>query len=252
MKAVLFASLMALTGSASYAAEFQPAPWQKTTAEQLPKVFGKIKQASWSQDISLWLSVERDNTKWEIAAQPICAAMDGYGRPATAFVIISFLDAADLRRNEMTTLAKYTCPDAKALNAPQSANSGDPVQRLQLPDIIGKTQKEVDAILGKPTEKCSPGKYGLTCDYMGGATQIVYINKLADWISVEKPQITFATDALSAFGLTCTPGAAVNKGDFIRWDNTCPPVLSATIWAGAKRADGSRDVESIYIKAKTP
>jgi len=252
MRAFLIAAVMAVSVSSLYAADFKPAAWQERTAKQLPKVFGKVKNAYWSQDISLWLAVEKDNTKWDIAAQPLCAAMDGYGRPAKAFVIITFLDAADLRRDEMTTLAKYTCPEAVVPTAPHSANSGAPVQRFQLTDIIGKTQKDVEAVLGKPIQKCSTGKYGLTCDYMGGAAHIVYINKLADWISIEKPPLTFAADAIRPFGLTCDPAVAFKKDDFIRWDNACPPLLSATIWAGAERADGSRDVQNIYIKAKTP
>ena len=124
MRACLIAAVMAASASNLYAADFTPAPWQETAAKQLPKVFGKVKQAYWSQDISLWLAVEKDNTKWDIAARPLCAAMDGYGRPATAFVIITFLDAADLRRNKMTTLAKYTCPEAVVPAAPHSANAG--------------------------------------------------------------------------------------------------------------------------------
>lgn len=253
VKAFLIAGVLALASSSTSAAEFQPATWQKLTAQRLPEAFPKIKTAHWSQDISLWVAVVRgDGTNWDIAAKPLCTAMDGYGRPAKASVIITFLDAADLQQNKMTTVAKYTCPDAVVPSTPQSANSGAPAARIKLTEIIGKPQKDVEAVLGKPIEKCSTGKYGLTCDYMAGAARVVYIDKLADWISIERPPLTFAADAIAAYGLVCDPSTAFTRADFIRWDNTCAPVLSATIWAGEKRPDGSRDVQSINIKAKTP
>ncbi|OYX14415.1 MAG: hypothetical protein B7Z15_04035 [Rhizobiales bacterium 32-66-8] len=235
----MIAAVMAVSTSNLYAADFKPAPWQETTAKQLPKVFGKVKHAYWSQDISLWLAVEKDNTKWDIAARPLCAAMDGFGRPAKAFVIITFLDAADLQRNEMTTLAKYTCPDAKVPSAPDAANADAPRQPFQLSSVMGKSQKEVEAVLGKPIEKCTTGKYGLTCDYIGGLAHIVYINKIADWISIQKPGLTFAADAISAFGLTCDPAATFRRDDLIRWDQTCPPALEAA--SGRRVAAAARD-----------
>lgn len=115
MRVVLFSAALLIGVASANASTFKPAPWQERATTELPKLFGKIKEAQWSQDISLWLAVQRDNTQWDVAGRPICSAMDGFGRPEGAFVIITFLDAADIARKKQTTLAKFTCPDAKAL-----------------------------------------------------------------------------------------------------------------------------------------
>lgn len=118
-------ALLPLQG-ASAAGQYNPVPWQQKAAQELPRIFGKIRQAHWSQDISLWLAVKRDNTNWESASHMICNALDGAGRPPGAFVALSFLDADAIRGNRHVVLAKAHCQPRPATPSAVDTNADEP------------------------------------------------------------------------------------------------------------------------------
>ncbi len=102
------------------AAAYEPLEWQKKAAIALPKQFSKIKQVQWTQDVSLWLTVRRDDTDWTAANGLVCAALSGAGKPPDAFVGVSYLDAE--RLPSMSVIAKANCEPQPQ---PAPAQAGD-------------------------------------------------------------------------------------------------------------------------------
>src|SRR5690606_778647 len=54
---------------------------------------------------------------------------------------------------------------------------------MSIPAIAGKSKEEVEALLGEPSS-CGPTKHGERCVFDWRRLEIVYINGLADWITV--------------------------------------------------------------------
>ena len=59
-------------------------------------------------------------------------------------------------------------------------------------EIAGKSPEEVASVLGEPTrtEQVNPSSTPCPCDklfYKGGELEIVYINGIADWITINLP-----------------------------------------------------------------
>lgn len=126
MRTEVFAILAGLIVCAAPAAapahaglSYKPTEWQAASVERLPKLFGKIKEAYWSQSISLWLAVDRDGTDWQSASGMICAALTGAGKPHDAFVAISYLDRRAFPQR--VEIAKAYCEPTASPPAPSDA-----------------------------------------------------------------------------------------------------------------------------------
>jgi len=114
---------------------------------------------------------------------------------------------------------------------------------VNIPELVGKTPKQVASILKKP-ESCSKIKYGERCNYSVAETEIVFINGKADWITVEgMDSITFNQNALNSLGIT--PDKPTFKNSFsLRW-TSIKGIREITIFKGTKDSDYA------YIKAFT-
>ena len=109
--------------------------------------------------------------------------------------------------------------------------------------VAGKSQEDVEGLLGSPTS-CSDTKYGEKCLYGPGETEIVFINGLADWITVEGiDHVTFGSVALESLGLT-EKKPDHESGFSMKWDSI-EPFIEVSIFKGASNADYA------YIKTQT-
>jgi len=109
--------------------------------------------------------------------------------------------------------------------------------------IAGKDMAAVSEYLGKPIE-CSPVKQGQKCAYTKAETEIVYIDGLADWITIEGiDDVAFEATAIQSLGFAESKPSFKN-GFSLRWDGI-EDLMEVTIFKGASRADYA------YIKVKT-
>jgi hypothetical protein len=106
---------------------------------------------------------------------------------------------------------------------------------IDVKKIAGKTADEVAIILGAP-ESCEVTKYGRSCLYRKGETEIVFINGKADWITIEGiDHIPFSTSALTAIGLEETSPSFRN--DFtMRW-HSIQGLMEVSIFKGSSNSD---------------
>lgn len=108
--------------------------------------------------------------------------------------------------------------------------------------IAGKDAKQVAQILGP--SKCIKIKYGPKCEYRNGGIEIVFIEGVADWITINNLEdIPFNADALKALGLNKSHPSAT-RPTVIRWDSI-PGFLSVSLFKG------SIGCEYAYVKIKT-
>lgn len=118
-----------------------------------------------------------------------------------------------------------------------------------IPQIAGQPRATVDAQLGEP--RCQASKYGQKCLYAGGV-EVVYINGLADWITVNNEgDMRYSPAALREIGLDCSIGAVTSGQDEMRWDGTCQGLLVVSMFPGERTPDGGLGVRYVYIKART-
>ena len=114
---------------------------------------------------------------------------------------------------------------------------------VDIPKIAGKSKKEVSSILGKESS-CGKSKYGETCQYKKGETEIVYINGKADWITVEGiDNVPFSPKALTSIGLNKAKPSFQNNFT-IRW-SSIQGLMEVSIFKGASLSDYA------YIKVRT-
>ncbi|MBS7586070.1 hypothetical protein [Ancylobacter defluvii] len=101
----MLATAIVLFSGAATAEIHRPLVWQARVAQDLPMNFTKIKQAFWTQSVSLWAVVERDKTDWLAATQIICSSFIASGKPPEAFIVVTFLDQHALpKRSQITTV----------------------------------------------------------------------------------------------------------------------------------------------------
>lgn len=114
---------------------------------------------------------------------------------------------------------------------------------IDVTKIAGKTELEVSSQLGKPFS-CSKSKYGNKCLYKTGQMEIVFINKKADWITVEDiDSIPFSKNALSVLGLKVSNPSFQNSFS-MRWESI-QGLKEVSLFKGASTSDYA------YIKVKT-
>lgn len=116
---------------------------------------------------------------------------------------------------------------------------------MSVPAIAGKSRADVEALLGEPSS-CSPSKNGEKCEFDWRRLEIVYINGLADWITVSsiKGQ-PFAPSSLALLDIKkANPTVATDFA--IRWDHI-PGFVEVSIFPLTK---GIADYAHIKVKTK--
>ncbi|WP_146226090.1 hypothetical protein [Phyllobacterium leguminum] len=107
MKTILIAALLALAPTLAFA-ETNLEDWQKVGLEKI-KGEKKVRDAIWSQGISLWVALDDDGTKRSGFGEYLCLVLNQAGRPKGRFVAISLLDYAAMLRQEHKELGKAIC-----------------------------------------------------------------------------------------------------------------------------------------------
>ncbi|HZH43385.1 MAG TPA: hypothetical protein VEY50_04820 [Lysobacter sp.] len=135
--------------------------------------------------------------------------------------------------------------DTQVLPAPAPEPATPAVSAIvNVPEIAGKSQKDVAAILGEPTS-CETVTQGKKCFYKPGETEIVFISGKADWITVEAlDSAPYSEEALPLLGIDKVTATLSNENT-VRWE-TIPGVLEVSIFPG------QTGVDYAYIKAATP
>lgn len=125
---------------------------------------------------------------------------------------------------------------------------------IDIMKIAGKSASDVEKILGKPSsvDKVKPGR--TPCEtkgckkatYQDGKFEIVYINDVADWITIDDvSSVTLDESAITTLSLINVKPSFSNPPVVIRWSNV----------NGIKEIsffnNGQNKVEYIYIKVKT-
>ena len=114
---------------------------------------------------------------------------------------------------------------------------------LDITMIAGKLESDVAAYLGSPIS-CRDTRYGKSCQYTKGETEVVFIQGAADWITVEGiDEIPFNSAALEAIGLDETSPSFSNAFT-LRW-NSIQGIREVSIFQGARLSDYA------YIKVTT-
>lgn len=116
---------------------------------------------------------------------------------------------------------------------------------IDINGIVKKDKATVDETIGPP-DSCENIKYGSKCIYKNGKFEIVYINGLSDWISVnDLKDIPYQPDSIRFFGLEPSRPSFSNEFE-TRWENTYG-LLSIKFSPGENNM-----VDFAYIKATTP
>lgn len=114
----------------------------------------------------------------------------------------------------------------------------DPESRaplFRIADIAGRSEAEVAATLGPPWD-CESSLYSRRCHYAPGATEIVYIDGRADWLTVRAlGDAALADDLLERIGLE--PKPAGEGSDRVRVWRTLGGLREVSAHGHAGRAD---------------
>ena len=106
---------------------------------------------------------------------------------------------------------------------------------VDIPKLAGKGHADVAAVLGKPSS-CHNGKYGQTCSYGKAATEIVFIQGKADWITVnDMRSVKFSPSAVESLGLKQVKPRFVSNST-IRWEQV-EGLLEVSIFPGQSHVD---------------
>ncbi len=116
-------------------------------------------------------------------------------------------------------------------------------QILDITKIAGKNEQEVSVYLGLPIS-CGSSKYGKKCLYKKGESEIIFINKKADWITVEAiDSIPFNENIVSVLGLK-SEKPSFSSSNVLRWESK-QNLLEVSVFKGSSFCDYA------YIKVKT-
>lgn len=133
----------------------------------------------------------------------------------------------------------------------QSAGSATTEKLLNILDIAGQTQEDIATILGHQSQLDpeSAAKSGCpTCQkysYKDGLVKIVYINDMADWITITPSEAVQAQQVPTLLGLPDrSPDSSSNR--MLHWNNY-PTIHSIQVYI---TPDGT--IEYIYLKVTTP
>ncbi len=106
-KTILLLTALVFAAPASFAEEAMK-PWQTKTLE-LVKAEKQVRDAIWSQSISLWVGLDDDGTNRSGFGEYLCMVTTQAGRPAGQFVAISLLDYSATLRGERVEIGKALC-----------------------------------------------------------------------------------------------------------------------------------------------
>ena len=120
---------------------------------------------------------------------------------------------------------------------------------VDVPTIVGKSQDDVKAILGEPSncETVNPSRVGPSpkCLYKGEAIEVVFIAGKADWITINAlSKLDFSPAVLGMFGFSQTTPTFRND-NVMRWTNL-PGLHEVSLFPGQ---GGKSDY--LYVKAVT-
>lgn len=114
---------------------------------------------------------------------------------------------------------------------------------LDVNAIVGKTPKEVKAVLGAP-ESSDATKSGLKQVFKKGGVEIVFFKGKADWITFTPGDpVAFSKDAIAKLGLTVSAPTFSNPS-VIRWE-PCGKLVSVSVFPA------SSSVDYFYVRAFT-
>ena len=95
--------------------------------------------------------------------------------------------------------------------------------KMEIAKIAGKTPEVVAQVLGQPSSEeiiKNKGEVLPKKIYDNGDVEVVYVNGVADWITVYgHGDISYGPEALTQFGLTNLPPTFSNPVATIRWSN---------------------------------
>lgn len=146
----------------------------------------------------------------------------------------------------------FGCSSTSSPSQVTQSREDAPLEKiLHIRDIAGQTQEDIATILGHQSmldaesaakSGCAPcQKYS----YRDGLVKIVYINDMADWITITPLDTLPALQTPALLGLSNTsPGYADERE--LRWTNYEGIRQISTF----KRPDGS--IEYIYMRVTTP
>jgi hypothetical protein len=159
----------------------------------------------------------------------------------------------------VTSLIFVSCGDNRTS---QTGNNAENVQDnpvkidkiINIADISNKSIKEVNKLLGKPNNMSKAKPSGTPCKtnpcdkayYKDGKFEIIFINKVADWITInDVSSLPMNEDLITSLGLPKTKPSFSNPSDVIKWTNI----------KGFEEIsffnNGSDKVDYIYIKTNT-
>jgi hypothetical protein len=117
---------------------------------------------------------------------------------------------------------------------------------IKIKNISGKTKEDVKKYLGDSLP-CEKTKYGPSCKYRNGDIEIVYINKKADWITINAVHNTnYNSEILNTLDLEYAMPVVSNQ-NVMRWENI-QGLLEVSVFPSTL---GSSKCGYAYIKVKT-
>lgn len=134
---------------------------------------------------------------------------------------------------------------------PQTPHSATNQKLLNILDIAGQTQEDIATILGHQSQLDaeSAAKSGCaTCQkysYKEGLIKIVYMNDMADWITITPTEAINPQQVPALLGLPILPPDQANK-QILSW-HKYPTIKSIQAFL---KADGTLDY--IYMRGITP
>jgi hypothetical protein len=120
---------------------------------------------------------------------------------------------------------------------------------VDLMSIAGKTKNEVAQVLGEatPADSQNQSKHGERLFYRNGSFEIVYVNEIADWITItELKDLPFSPSSLKSLGFSKVYKPTFQNQNVIRW-NLGKAIREISIFPGQK---GKVWMISISVKTK--
>src|SRR5690606_29103293 len=110
-----------------------------------------------------------------------------------------------------------------------------PVTIVNVPEIAGKSEAQIAAILGEPIS-CEDTNYDKKCFYQQGHTEIVFISEKADWITISAlDSVPYSGKALPFLGID-ESSASVSNSFVMRWSRV-PSFLEISIFPAQGHVD---------------
>lgn len=146
----------------------------------------------------------------------------------SALLVLAMLAMSGCRREEPAPAADASAdasPEADlreqtgALMRGEGLRPTTPGASLDARPLAGQAEIGIRSLLGNPSA-CEDVQKGRKCRYAQGATDVTYIDGMADWISVEDlAGAPFSAEALARVGLPTNEDPIESTPQLIRWQN---------------------------------